>query len=217
MVALSMRSTIVATLGSLVVAQFPPTPHGLTTKNVEAYPGVSIAYKRTTICETTAKAWAGYIHMPSSYLKDGEASEEVVHDVFLNIWNRREELEISSFPNFLLTAVRYQVYNRLRSAKSPVIYEADHSAFTAITDTNRAENKIEEEELYRVMYDYLEELPKRCREIFCMSRIEQLSNEEIAARLGISKRTVENQITAALKHLRECYRYIAVIAVLFKL
>lgn len=165
--------------------------------------------------ELFKRYWVRLYKTANQYLKDGEASEEVVHDVFLNIWNRREELEISSFPNFLLTAVRYQVYNRMRSAKSPVIYEADHSAFTAITDTNQAENKIEEEELYRVMYDYLEELPKRCREIFCMSRIDQLSNEEIAARLGISKRTVENQITAALKHLRECYRYIAIFAVLY--
>lgn len=167
--------------------------------------------------ELFKRYWVRLYKTANQYLKDGEASEEVVHDVFLNIWNRREELEISSVPNFLLTAVRYQVYNRLRSAKSPVIYEADHSAFAAITDTNQAEDKIEEEELYRVMYDYLEELPKRCREIFCMSRIDQLSNDEIAARLGISKRTVENQITVALKHLRECYHYIAVIAVLFKL
>lgn len=167
--------------------------------------------------ELFKRYWVRLYKTANQYLKDGEASEEVVHDVFLNIWNRREELEISSVPNFLLTAVRYQVYNRLRSAKSPVIYEADHSAFASITDTNQAEDKIEEEELYRVMYDYLEELPKRCREIFCMSRIDQLSNDEIAARLGISKRTVENQITVALKHLRECYHYIAVIAVLFKL
>lgn len=165
--------------------------------------------------ELFKRYWVRLYKTANQYLKDGEASEEVVHDVFLNIWNRRAELEISSFPNFLLTAVRYQVYNRMRSAKSPVIYEADHSAFTAIADTNQVEYKIEEEELYRIMYDHLEELPKRCREIFCMSRIDQLSNEEIAGRLGISKRTVENQLTVALRHLRECYSHIAIIAVLY--
>ena len=54
------------------------------------------------------------------YLKDPENSEEAVHDVFLSIWNRRRELEIESVPNFLLTAIRYQVYNRMRAARPPV-------------------------------------------------------------------------------------------------
>ncbi|HEY0176014.1 MAG TPA: RNA polymerase sigma-70 factor [Pedobacter sp.] len=163
--------------------------------------------------ELFGRYWIRLYKTAFQYLKDKEASEEVVHDVFLNIWNRRKQLDISFFPNFILTAVRYQVYNRMRSARSPLIYESD-LVFTTGTDANLGEHKIEEQDLYRNMYEYLEELPKRCREIFCMSRIDQLSNEEIAGRLGISKRTVENQITAALKHLKACYRYIAMITVL---
>lgn len=62
-------------LASLVSAQFPPTPEGVTTKEVSSYPGVSISYKQTTICETKAKAWAGYVHMPISYLSDIETLE----------------------------------------------------------------------------------------------------------------------------------------------
>ncbi|WP_369414055.1 sigma factor-like helix-turn-helix DNA-binding protein [Desertivirga xinjiangensis] len=61
---------------------------------------------------------------------------------------------------------------------------------------------------------YLENLPKRCREIFFMSRKQMLSNDEIAAKLGISKRSVENQITFALKHLRVSIKDISIALIL---
>ncbi|MEN0053530.1 MAG: RNA polymerase sigma-70 factor [Mucilaginibacter sp.] len=142
------------------------------------------------------------------YLKDREASEEAVHDVFLNIWNRRHELDIQSFPNFLLTAIRYQVYNRLRAVKAPIVLDIASSDINEWLDHNNGESRIKDQELLRELTRYLEQLPKRCQEIFYMSRIDHLSNQEIAGQLGISKRTVENQITMALKHLRGCFKYI---------
>ena len=115
----------------------------------------------------------------------------------------------------MLTAIRYQIYNRLRAAKSPLIYETENVEFNMASDSNNGAHKIEEQELHEEMYDYLKKLPKRCQEIFCMSRIDQLSNQEIAGKLGISKRTVENQITVALKHLRICFKHLASIIILF--
>ncbi|NOW99030.1 RNA polymerase sigma factor [Mucilaginibacter sp. SG564] len=144
------------------------------------------------------------------YLKDREASEEAVHDVFLNIWNRRHELEIESFPNFLLTAIRYQVYNRMRAVKSPVVLTITDAEISELLDHNAGESRIKDQELLHELGQYLEQLPKRCQEIFQMSRIDHLSNQEIAGRLGISKRTVENQITMALKHLRVCLKHASV-------
>ena len=64
-----------ALASSFATAQFPPTPEGVTSKEVSNYPGVSISYKETYICETKAKAWAGYVHMPTSYLSDIEGSD----------------------------------------------------------------------------------------------------------------------------------------------
>jgi RNA polymerase sigma-70 factor (ECF subfamily) len=61
----------------------------------------------------------------------------------------------------------------------------------------------------------LRQLPQRCREIFLMSRKDQLNNDEIASRLSISKRTVENQLTTALKHLRVELKRIIMISALF--
>jgi RNA polymerase sigma-70 factor (family 1) len=155
--------------------------------------------------------WSRLYKTALRYLKDREASEEAVHDVFLNIWNRRHELEIQSFPNFLLTAIRYQVYNRMRAAKSPVVLTNNDMETGELLDHNEGERRIKNQELQHELGRYLEQLPKRCQEIFYMSRVSQLSNQEIAVRLGISKRTVENQITLALKHLRVNFKHLSAI------
>jgi RNA polymerase sigma-70 factor (ECF subfamily) len=158
--------------------------------------------------------WVRLYKTAVRYLKDHEAGEEVVHDVFLNIWERRHQLEIESFPNFLLTAIRYQVYNRMRSAKPRVILTSTDIELKEL-DHNKGENRIKDQELQQELNQYLDQLPKRCQEIFYMSRVNQLSNQEIAGRLGISKRTVENQITAALKHLRVSFKNVWIITLLW--
>jgi RNA polymerase sigma-70 factor (family 1) len=159
--------------------------------------------------------WVRLYKTALRYLKDREASEEAVHDVFLNIWSRRHELEIQSFPNFLLTAIRYQVYNRMRAVKSPVVLTISDAEIGELLDHNDGESRIKNQELQHELGQYLEQLPKRCQEIFYMSRFSHLSNQEIAGRLGISKRTVENQITMALKHLRVCFKHVSAIIALW--
>lgn len=159
--------------------------------------------------------WVRLYKTALRYLKDRENSEEVVHDVFLNIWDRRHQLEIESVPNFLLSAVRYQVYNRMRAAKPPLTLELNELDMGNLPDYNEGDFRIKNQELLKELNYYLEQLPKRCQEIFYMSRMDNLSNQEIAGRLGISKRTVENQITMALKHLRSCFKQTSVLFCLY--
>ncbi|MDB5120935.1 MAG: polymerase sigma factor, sigma-70 family [Sphingobacteriales bacterium] len=153
--------------------------------------------------------WKRLYKMAFNYLKNEEASEEIVHDVFLNIWTRRNELEIHSFPNFLLSAIKYQIYNRMRSAKLSLVYKADYTNTDNAFELNLGDDRIQQLELQEKLNQCLKQLPKRCHEIFEMSRIENLSNQEIADRLGISKRTIENQIAIAVKHLRVRFKSIA--------
>ena len=159
--------------------------------------------------------WVRLYKTALRYLKDRESSEEIVHDVFLNIWDRRHQLEIESIPNFLLTAIRYQVYNRMRAAKPPLTLVLNESEMDNLLDYNQGDRRIKSQELLRELDHYLEKLPKRCQEIFYMSRMDNLSNQEIAGRLGISKRTVENQITKALKHLRSCFKPLSTVLCLW--
>jgi RNA polymerase sigma-70 factor (ECF subfamily) len=146
------------------------------------------------------KYWVSVYKTGYRHLKDKEASQEIVHDIFLSIWNRRHELEIASFPAFLLTAARYQIYSRKKLRKL-MLTGTDELTSDAYT-SNDADIRIRQTELYDKLQLTLLQLPKRCQEIFRMSRFEYLSNDEIALRLGISKRTVENQLTLALRHLR---------------
>lgn len=155
--------------------------------------------------------WVRLYKTAFRYLKDREYSQEAVHDVFLSIWNRRQQLEIDSIANFLLTAIRYQVYNRMRAAKPPVTLTLNDLEMDYLPDQSQSDHRIKNQEFLMELHGHLEKLPKRCQEIFCMSRIDNLNNQEIADRLGISKRTVENQITAALKHLRTCFKQASII------
>jgi len=150
-------------------------------------------------------------------LNDEAASLEIVHDVFLSIWTRRKELEIALFPNFLLTAVRYQIYSRSKSPKLSLVYKADFHESEHLSELNSGGMRIRDFELQKELDQLLDQLPKRCHEIFHLSRIEHLSNQDIAERLGISKKTVENQLTVALKHLRVAYKSIASFMLLFSL
>lgn len=161
--------------------------------------------------ELFKRYWVRLYQTAYQYLKDKENSEEVVHDVFLNIWNRRDELYILTFSNYLVTAIRYQIYNRMRAVKPPLIYTDENLILKNSSEINLGVNNIEERELHQVIDRSMQHLPKRCQEIFYMSRLEYLSNKEIAVRLGISKRTVENQITIALKHLRSRLKDLAMI------
>jgi len=133
---------------------------------------------------------------------DQETSKEIVHDIFLNIWKRRNELQIESFPQFLLTAIRYQFYNRNRAAKSPLSLIPDYEMHDTLAQQNEGELRLDYNDFEHTLKNHLGVLPNRCQEIFVMSRIQNISNDEIAENLRISKRTVENQITHALKHLR---------------
>jgi RNA polymerase sigma-70 factor (family 1) len=138
------------------------------------------------------------------YLKDEHACENIVQDIFLNIWLKRERLEIRDFKNYLKSAARYHVYKELKDKKlsSKLIFTDEDLENEAVHALNDGEEWFNVAAIKLQINTYLQMLPKRCREIFLMSREENLSNGEIAEKLNISKRSVENQITAALQHLR---------------
>lgn len=159
--------------------------------------------------------WRRIFTTAFSHVKDREVCSEIVHDIFLNIWLKRDDLDIESFEKYLKAAARYHVYKHQRAQKrKPITYTADVEEQSRGMHVNRGEEGLHEADLEKKMNQILATLPQRCREIFLMSREEQLSNEEIASRLGISKRTVENQITYALKQLREALRDVSAMAIL---
>lgn len=159
--------------------------------------------------------WLRLYRTALKYIKDEEACEEVVHDLFLNIWKRKAHLNIENFDSYLKAATRYQVYAYLKVHKaSPVLYREDYALEGKAFEFNSGYERMMYNDLEGELNQQMRLLPNRCQEIFVLSRIQQLSNLEIAEKLGVSKRTVENQLTHALRFIRGSIKYIAVIVIL---
>jgi RNA polymerase sigma-70 factor (family 1) len=146
-----------------------------------------------------------------SVCSDREVCSEIVHDIFLNLWLKREKLQIESFKAYILASARYHVYRHVKNTRRSSLEYREDLEYSNRVSMNDGELNIRYQELEKSVDRELEELPRRCKEIFTLSRREQLSNDEIASRLDISKRTVENQLTHALRHLRLSMRHFLVL------
>ena len=138
-----------------------------------------------------------------TYVKDPDVSEELVQQIFINIWERRYELTIStSMKSYLFTAVRNKSFNylKLQLPKEQKKVDVDNVGFA---DTFNKEDDIVFEDLKVYVANAIDALPTKCKTIFNLSRNSGLTYKEIAEELDISVKTVENQIGIALKKLRE--------------
>lgn len=132
-------------------------------------------------------------------LGDEDDAREVVHQVFINLWERRTEIDLStSLKSYLFTAVNNRSLNVIRDRKKFSREEVPERA--ANWDLSAELESLELEERIRGV---IAGLPERCRVIFELNRFEGLSYGDIAKELDISLKTVENQMSKALKILRE--------------
>ena len=140
------------------------------------------------------------------YVKDSHTAESIALRIFERLWEKREEISISqSLSAYLFQSVYHECLNHLNSFSHR--QKPTDSVHSDLKDHRGTETSF----LYRLYADELEEkiqqginnLPSRCRDIFYMSRYKELSHKEIAKKLGLSVRTVENQIAIALEKLRE--------------
>lgn len=131
-------------------------------------------------------------------LRDKYVCEDILQDLFSHLWNKRTSLEIRSFRSYLYTATRNRVLMAIRAGRAHL----DLSVAEELADRYGTDSKLLENEANQFLNNGISILPEKCREIFYLSRKEQLTNKEIAERLNISSKTVENQITIALRRLR---------------
>jgi RNA polymerase sigma-70 factor, ECF subfamily len=134
--------------------------------------------------------------------RDRAVAEEIVQEVFLELWRRREKLTVEdSLRAYLFRSTRNRALNHLRHIKvekQGEPFAAGPSATSPVGSAN-----LVEEELQQALRSAVESLPDRCREIFEMSRVGGLRYVEIAETLGISVKGVEAQMGKALRLLRE--------------
>ncbi len=135
------------------------------------------------------------------YVKDKELAEEIVQEMFTNIWDKAQDVSIqTSIQSYLFGAVRNACLNYLKHQKVKMAY-AEQVKFSS--NTQDLSDTLEFDELKRRLEGALDRLPEKCREVFEMSRFDGLKYKEIATELNISQKTVENQMGKALKILRE--------------
>jgi RNA polymerase sigma-70 factor (ECF subfamily) len=136
------------------------------------------------------------------YVGDIEESKEIVQEFFIRLWSRREKIVFGfSLKGYLYQAVRNACLNQIESRK---VFERKTRDYVPpdISNDNPLEKMVAAEQEERLM-NAIDQLPQKCRQIFFMSRMQSLPNQDIANQLNLSVKTVEAQITIALKRLRD--------------
>jgi RNA polymerase sigma-19 factor, ECF subfamily len=142
--------------------------------------------------------YGALVNFARFYCTDNDEASSAVQQVFLNVWEKRDELlKKRDLKSYLYTSVRNRVFNAKR--RKHIGYELESSA---IDPSAGIHEKMEAEELELQIKKVIKRLPDRCRYIFELSRIENMSYAEIATQLDLSIKTIENQIGKALKILR---------------
>jgi RNA polymerase sigma-70 factor (ECF subfamily) len=156
-------------------------------------------------------AWYGSIlHFCKEYIYDSEASRNIVQTVFMRLWEKRNTIDIdSNLKSYLYTIARNECITYLRHLKAEAEYFRHAKEYfpdqllslDALSELNFG--TIDLDKINFIIESTVAGLPDRCREVFQLSRYDDLKNKEIAEKLQVSVKAVEANITRALKILRE--------------
>jgi RNA polymerase sigma-70 factor (ECF subfamily) len=137
-----------------------------------------------------------------SILKSESEAEEVVQDIFFNLWKNKKKLNVhTSFSSYLYKAVHNNCLQVLKKEKRKLNYQQEQRNWNYHESFNPDEI-LQYNELNEKINNIVDELPENCKTIFKLSRFQGLKYSEIAEKLAISIKTVEANMTKALKHLR---------------
>lgn len=157
---------------------------------------------KQTFTELYNQYWKQVYNFSRLYLTSAEAAEEVVQEVFIKLWEFRENIsEDQNLKGLLFITTRNLIFNKHRKSVNEEFYRM--TVLAALEKSYDIEEEIEANDLREYIDQLIEDMPPRRREIFNLSRKEHKSYKEIAEQLGISEKTVENQISEAIKYLKK--------------
>ena len=138
-------------------------------------------------------------------LKDNNLAEDIAQEVFLGLWKKRDKLKITTSVQAYLkrTAVNKSL-NFIRDQK--IKFDDEEKMPVQYNNQSTSQQKLEADDLQNLINDSIDLLPEKCRLVFTLSRFEEMTYQEIANELNISIKTVENQISKALKFLRKALK-----------
>tara|TARA_R110002049_G_scaffold294274_1_gene480827 strand:+ start:9830 stop:10411 length:582 start_codon:yes stop_codon:yes gene_type:complete len=147
------------------------------------------------------------LHISKGYLGTMEEAEEIVQNVFLKVWEQKDSLgKINNINNYLYTMTKNACLDQIKHRKVKNIYSQNYYEENIEAQCrfvkDEAASLLLENELNKRIGSSIELLPEKCKNVFIKSRVEGMSNREIAEILNLSKRTVDNHISNALKHMK---------------
>jgi RNA polymerase sigma-70 factor (family 1) len=140
-------------------------------------------------------------HFLHFYTQDITVKEDVLQDVFVQLWEHREEIEIKYVKTYLFHAARNRVLNYLRSEDNR--HQILEKWFERQKYDIQGRDCFDIDDFMSTINKIVDMLPPRCREIFQLSHDEKLTYQQIADKMNISVKTVEAQMGIALKKIRE--------------
>ncbi|MDO5446892.1 MAG: RNA polymerase sigma-70 factor [Prevotellaceae bacterium] len=150
-----------------------------------------------------------YRQFISAMVKDNDVADDIAQNIFMKLWINREKLDENlSLTAYLYVMSKYEIFNHfrmLRNRRTSAMSELG-AGISKVIENPAASTPFEEltfSELSNKVANLIEQMPPKRREIFRMSRFEQLSTKDIASKMGISPRTVEEHIHLALKDLKK--------------
>jgi RNA polymerase sigma-70 factor (family 1) len=144
--------------------------------------------------------WKKLLGIAYNHTRDKSSAEEVVQEVFISLWNKREAIEVIQMERYLATAVKFTVFNahyRKQKRMSDLVSRMPYQ------DSYEIEDEILARFLKEQIDGIVSTLPDKCRLVFQYSREAGLKNKEIAKELNISEKTVEAHLSKALKVIKD--------------
>lgn len=146
--------------------------------------------------------WQRLFTVAYNYTRSRDTAQELVQEVFMSIWIKREELVVrTNLESYLYGAIRFRLYDMLDKQKSASLY-ADYAAYTQSTTEETTEQQMAFSETTALIQQQIDAFPETTRQVFLLSRFEGLSVAQIAENLHLSPKAIEYHITKALRLLR---------------
>jgi RNA polymerase sigma-70 factor (family 1) len=149
--------------------------------------------------EIYVRYWKVLFYTAHNILQDQENARDIVQNVYVSLWNRRNEVEILSLKSYLQQAIRFLVFKTIRAQKQDAIF---YARLKEITSEIIADNSLIFKEQQELLRKLLRSLPENCQETFRLSREEGFTYKQIASHLEISEKTVEKRLSKSLRHIR---------------
>lgn len=149
--------------------------------------------------EIYKRHWKKMLLIAWNHSNDNTASKDIVHEVFISLWERRHLVDVLNLPAFLATSVKFSIYKYYQRENRRHELTRLNYEFTELTHD---EDKLDALFLQEYINGIVEEMPERCQLVFRYSREMGMKNHEIALKISVTEKAVEATLTRALKIIR---------------